>query len=172
MKLFYICTLLVALAYTTNAQTIYTTTTDPNHPEQKMLVGAITSALLSADTAAFKWYADSYKYYTPDANTVAIFKQHAQLQFIIFGGTWCEDTQTILPKFFKLQQLALIPDSNITFFAVDRNKKVASNLTQALGITNVPTIIVYKNGKEIGRVVEYGKTGKWDAELAEAIKAN
>ncbi len=171
MKQLFFCTLLIALACNTIAQSTYTTTTDPNHPEQKMLVGVITNALISTDTA-FKWYADSYKYYTPDANTVAIFKQHNQLQFVLFGGTWCEDTQTILPKFFKLQALALIPDSNITFFAVDRNKKTYGNVAQALNITNVPTIIVYKNGTEIGRVVEYGKTGKWDAELAEAIKAN
>ena len=38
-----------------------------------------------------------------------------------------------------------------------------------MNITNVPTIIVMKNGKEIGRVVEYGKTGKWDKELAEIV---
>jgi hypothetical protein len=27
-------------------------------------------------------------------------------------------------------------------------------------------VILMKNGKETGRVVEYGKTGKWDKELA------
>jgi len=30
--------------------------------------------------------------------------------------------------------------------------------------------IVMKDGKEVGRVVEYGKTGKWDVELAELLK--
>jgi hypothetical protein len=44
------------------------------------------------------------------------------------------------------------------------------NLNDAFKITNVPTIIVMKDGKEIGRVVEYGKTGKWDVELAELLK--
>jgi hypothetical protein len=29
---------------------------------------------------------------------------------------------------------------------------------------------VMKDNKEIGRVVEYGKTGKWDVELAEILK--
>ncbi|MBK7347662.1 MAG: hypothetical protein IPI98_12365 [Chitinophagaceae bacterium] len=39
------------------------------------------------------------------------------------------------------------------------------NLTAAFNIINVPTIIVMKEGKEVGRVVEYGKTGQWDKEL-------
>ncbi len=38
-----------------------------------------------------------------------------------------------------------------------------------MGITNVPTIIVLKNGKEVGRVVEYGASGKWDEELASLL---
>jgi len=29
-----------------------------------------------------------------------------------------------------------------------------------------------KNGKELGRVVEYGKTGKWDKELADIINSH
>jgi len=27
-----------------------------------------------------------------------------------------------------------------------------------------------KDGKEVGRVVEYGKTGKWDTELGQILK--
>ena len=33
----------------------------------------------------------------------------------------------------------------------------------------VPTIIVMKNGREIGRVVEYGKYGSFDKELGEIL---
>jgi hypothetical protein len=40
-------------------------------------------------------------------------------------------------------------------------------LSEALGVVNVPTIIVMKEGKEVGRVVEYGKTGVWDKELGD-----
>jgi thioredoxin-like negative regulator of GroEL len=42
-------------------------------------------------------------------------------------------------------------------------------LSEAFGITNVPTIIVMKNGKEVGRVVEYGHTGLFDKDLAEIL---
>jgi hypothetical protein len=62
------------------------------------------------------------------------------------------------------------PDSAISFYGVDRDKNTIGNISHAFNITNVPTIIIMKSGKEIGRVVEYGKTGKWDMEIAEMIK--
>lgn len=147
------------------AQTGFSITTDPKHPEKKMLVGAITKEHLSTDTA-FGWYAQSYRYYSPDSATVAAFKANQHCRFIVFGGTWCEDTQNILPKFFKLMEQANIPSEHLSLFAVDRDKKVFGNLTSAMQILNVPTFIVMKNGKEVGRVVEYGSTGNWDKELA------
>ena len=55
---------------------------------------------------------------------------------------------------------------------VNRDKKALGHIAEAFGIINVPTIIVMKDGKELGRVVEYGKTGKWDNELAEIVNAN
>ena len=91
---------------------------------------------------------------------------------IAFCGTWCEDTQSIMPKFFKLQEMSGVPDNNITLFGVNRMKISLGHIAEALGVINVPTIIVMKDGKELGRVVEYGKTGKWDKELADIINGN
>lgn len=65
-----------------------------------------------------------------------------------------------------------VPDENIILFGVNRSKLALGHIAEALGIINVPTIIVMKDGKELGRVVEYGKTGKWDKELAEIIHKN
>jgi hypothetical protein len=55
---------------------------------------------------------------------------------------------------------------------VDRSKKTIQHLSEAFNILNVPTIIVLKDGKEIGRVVEYGKTGMFDKELGEIISGH
>jgi hypothetical protein len=51
-------------------------------------------------------------------------------------------------------------------FGVNRAKTSLGNIAKAFNIINVPTFIVMKDGKEVGRVVEYGKTGKWDKEIA------
>ncbi len=161
--------ILVMLNIASFSQTQYEVIADPNHPENKILKGVINKDLIKKDTT-FKWYANNQKAYgKPDTAIVGIFRSDSAVKYIIFGGTWCEDTQSILPKFFMLQEKAGIADSRITFFGVDRQKQSYGNITSAMNITNVPTIIVMKNGKEVGRVVEYGKTGKWDKELAEIV---
>ena len=160
---------LISLSYLVNAQQ-YEISQDTKHPEVKVLRGIINKYLVQNDTS-FRWYNTNQKFYGPDSSTLnAMERTKGKLQFVLFGGTWCEDTQFILPQFFKLQEMSGVPDSVITFFVVNRAKKSLSNITDAFGITNVPTIIIMKDGKEKGRVVEYGKTGKWDKELAEIIK--
>lgn len=143
---------------------------DPNHPEQHLFNGIITKYALANDST-YKWYRSSQSSYTPSAeNKLALEQAKGKVKFVVFGGTWCEDTQFVLPKFFKWQEQAGYPDAGISFFAVDRNKKTIGGIADAFNITNVPTIIVMKDGKEVGRVVEYGKTGQWDKELSELIK--
>jgi len=135
----------------------------------KILKGFITKKEISTDTA-FAWYAQTQKGYTPNAD---VTKQYAaykdSVNIIVFGGTWCGDTQNLLPKFFATTDAAGFPDNRITLIGVDRNKKTFYNLTDAFAVTNVPTFIVMKNGKEIGRVVEYGKIGSPEKEVGEII---
>ena len=148
------------------AQAQYEASQDPKHPEVKVVRGLVNKYLIQNDTA-FKWFSPSQGYYKPDTATLNAFERaKGKYQFVIFGGTWCEDTQFILPKFFKLQEASGIPDDAITLFGVNRAKNSLGNIAKAFNIMLVPTIIVMKDGKEIDRVVEYGKTGKWDKELA------
>ena len=158
--------LFIGAASSLFAQAQYEASQDPKHPEVKVVRGLVNKYLIQNDTA-FKWYSPSQGYYKPDTATVNAFERaKGKYQFVIFGGTWCEDTQFILPKFFKLQEASGIPDDAITLFGVNRAKTSLGNIAQAFNIKLVPTIIVMKDGKEIDRVVEYGKTGKWDKELA------
>ena len=154
-----------------DAQAQYEISQDTKHPEIKVLRGIINKYLVQNDTAFSKWYTYNQSIYSPDTATLNVFERNkSKLSFIVFGGTWCEDTQFVLPRFFKLQEMSGVSDGMISFFGVNREKKTLGNLADAFGITNVPTIIVMKEGKEIGRVVEYGKTGRFDKELADMMK--
>jgi len=165
--------MLFSVSSVLSAQAEYEITKDPNDGKVKILRGTINKYLIQNDTA-FKWYIPNQQNYKPDTAIVnALAKvSGAKMQLIVFGGTWCEDTQSILPKFFKLQEMSGVPDNVITLFGVNRMKVSLGHIAEALGVINVPTIIVMKEGKELGRVVEYGKTGKWDKELADIINGN
>lgn len=110
--------------------------------------------------------------YTPDSKALQLLREKGDsLQFVIFMGTWCEDSRFVVPRLFHLFDAAGYPKEKLTLIACDRNKKTLGNLQDAFNVKNVPTVIVMKNGKEIARVVEYGSTGLVDKELAEQILA-
>ena len=164
----HVLSLLLCIGATTGlfAQAQYEASQDPKHPEVKIAKGLVNKYLIQNDTA-FKWFKQNQSGYRPDTATLNAFERaKGKYQFVVFGGTWCEDTQFILPKFFNLQEKSGTPDEVITFFGVDRSKNALGNIAKAFNVTLVPTIIVMKDGKEIDRVVEYGKMGKWDKELA------
>ena len=159
----------VAVQITLKAQVPYTIS--PDQEKGGLIYKGVINKYTLINQQTFKWYNANQISYKPDDSLLTAFENSkTKIHFILFGGTWCDDTQFIIPKFFKIQELSGLPDAAISFFAVDREKQCIGNISSAFGITNVPTIIVMKNGKEIGRVVEYGKSGKWDMDLMELVK--
>jgi thiol-disulfide isomerase/thioredoxin len=143
----------------------------PDNNGGKILKGIISRQLLENDTS-FKWYATNLKGYSPNADAITALRKYSDsIQLIIFLGTWCEDSHYIIPKLFGLLDAAGFSKDKVSLIGADRNKKTLSHLAEAMGIINVPTIIVMKNGKELGRVVEYGKYGMFDKELGEIINS-
>jgi thiol-disulfide isomerase/thioredoxin len=170
-SLFALITILTSCTSSTKkmAQVDYATSRDEGHEgNAKILKGTINRSLLESDTA-FKWFGDNMKYAQPDANAVAAFtKNKDKFSVIVFGGTWCHDTQNLLPTFYKLIDKSGFPADKVYLIGVDRAKTTTHRLHTTYQITNVPTfILIDNNGKELGRVVEYGKTGTPDKELGE-----
>lgn len=162
-----ILSLLLMGALAAKAQQPYAVYTE--QPGEKTYKGFITREILQADSS-FTWYKSNLQGYTPQAAAVeALKRQKDSIHILAFMGTWCGDSHFIIPKFFALADAAGFSNDRITLLGVDRAKKTYSHLTDALNVTNVPTLIVYKNGKELGRVVEYGKYGMFDKELGEII---
>ncbi len=132
----------------------------------KYYKGIISGELIESDTA-MKWWAANKSSYTPNAAAVAGIKAQADsIRFMVFMGTWCEDSHFVIPRFFSLLQAAGYPATNVSMIGTDRNKKAPGNLTETFSVKNVPTIIVLKNGRELGRVVEYGSSGLYDKDLS------
>ena len=103
-----------------------------------------------------EWFNPGYKDYTPDTKTVKEIKKHLKgITIKAFMGTWCGDSRRETPHFYKIMDTAGFDYKNLTMVAVNRDKETPDHLEEGMNITNVPTFIFYKKGKEIGRFVEY-----------------
>lgn len=166
MKKILFSLLLAAAAVTVQAQSAEVST---DMTGQKVLRGFMTRAQVEQDPA-FPWFAENFKDYTPPTATVDAFKAAKDsIHILAFAGTWCPDTKYVLPRFYALTDAAGLTADRVTLVGVDRDKKTVHSLAEAFNVVNVPTLIVLKNGKEIGRVVEYGTTGQFDKELGEIV---
>ena len=148
------------------SQTQYTISNDGTN---KILKGILSRDLIEKDST-FTWCRKNRAGYVPNQFTVSTLKKNkSQVQLIVFGGTWCDDSKNILPKLFSILDAASFPSNQLTIVGVDRDKKSISNLSEELHIENIPTLIVFKDGKEAGRVIDYGKEGHWDEEIGNIV---
>lgn len=166
-KAFFILSIFL-LIQSTHAQTAFVSMDNEGN---KVIKGFMSVDSISADPA-FGWFAKNKSDYKPYAKALeTLTKNKDSLSFIFFAGTWCHDSHFVLPRFYALTEAAGIPQNKITLLGVDRNKKTVQNLSETFNITLTPTILVLKGGKEIGRVIEYGKGGMFDKELGEIVAA-
>lgn len=103
-----------------------------------------------------KWYSLGLQNYELDAETLNNinnnFADKESISIKIFFGTWCSDSRRELPRFMKI--LNFLGMKNFEIVGLDRDKKSPKKLEKGMNIHHVPTFIIYKNGKELNRIVE------------------
>lgn len=139
-------------------------------PQEKSLIGFLSKDILQTDST-FGWFQENYKAYQPYNAALVTCKQYRDsIQILAFMGTWCDDSHFVIPRLYALASQAELDEKRIVLLGVNRKKETWGDLTKTFGVVNVPTLIVLRDGKEIGRVVEYGKYGQFDRELGEIIQ--
>ena len=119
------------------------------------LVGFANKESFSDD--AYKgWFTRNYDSYKTDKATIDALKKSLKGYKVKgFMGTWCGDSKRETPRFYKVLEEAGFNLKNVELVTVNRSKRTPDNLQEGLDIKRVPTFIFYKNGKEVGRYVEY-----------------
>lgn len=69
-------------------------------------------------------------------------------------GNWCSDSQREVPHLLRMLETAPMKGVPVTFYLVNEDKFCPDPEVQALKANYVPTIIFYRDGKELGRIVE------------------
>ena len=121
----------------------------------EMLLGETNRAGLQMD--AFKeWFNPGYSEYNVDSETLASLKPLLKdINITVFMGSWCEDSHRDVPQLYKILDEAKFDESKLKVISVDEDKLTPEGFEKDMDIQNVPTIILYKNNKELGRIVEY-----------------
>jgi thiol-disulfide isomerase/thioredoxin len=107
------------------------------------------------DESVNAWFYGGANAYEPREAAISVLRRvWGPYRFVVFMGTWCEDTQDLLPKFYKILNQAGIDLHAVEMYGVDRNKKSLHLEEVAYKITHVPTFIVLRQNREVGRITE------------------
>jgi len=103
-----------------------------------------------------EWFTPNYASYLTDKEVMAkLTPLLKDITIKAFMGTWCGDSQEQTPVFYKILDEAGFNYNHLELITVNRSKVTPDNLQEGFNIERVPTFIIYKNDKEIGRFVEY-----------------
>lgn len=118
------------------------------------------------------WYDENYTIYPIDKTALEGLKKGKinSYNIIVFLGTWCGDSKRNFPRLMKILDETKFPESKLQIIGVNRQKQAPDGEEVKYNITHVPTIIVEKYGKEIGRITEEPETGFIEKDLLNIIK--
>jgi hypothetical protein len=102
-----------------------------------------------------EWFKEYYQIYEPDQSVLNQLKLKQEgIEILIILGTWCSDSQEQVPKFFKILDKIKFDKKSVQLICVSSDKEAGAVETANYNIQRVPTFIVYRKGREIGRIVE------------------
>ncbi len=104
------------------------------------------------------WFNNNFDTYKVDKPTIEKLKPLLKNVTIkTFMGTWCGDSRRETPTLYKILDEADFNYNNFTLITVSRQKDTPLGFEKGMDIQYVPTIIFYRDGKEIGRYVEFAQ---------------
>jgi len=126
---------------------------DPKN-QKEMLVGLCNRHGL--ESAPFsEWFNKEYTNYQPDTLTLDLLKDQMKgVRIVLVMASWCGDSRREVPRFYKILDYLDFKAKRMKVISTDREKKAGKVPVEELKIQLVPTFVIYKNDKELGRIIE------------------
>ncbi len=108
-----------------------------------------------------------YETAQPDAAVMDKIASHLadSLRIDVYLAFWCKDSKNNLPPFIKIVEEIGEDRCEVNYFTVERKaSREEKYFVDELKIERIPTFIFYRDGEEIGRIIENP-----EASLAEDI---
>ncbi len=123
----------------------------------EQLLGQLTEEALSSPPFR-QWYTRSLDAYQPDKTVLSGINNLRDYEIEVFMGTWCSDSQREVPRLMRILRELRFPRDQLAIVGVNRTtnqlKQSPNGEEAGKNIHRVPTIIFYKDGEEVSRIVE------------------
>ena len=140
---------LIISCSTTLNQTVY-----DKQSKTRILVGLSNRGRLQQNPFS-GWFNNEYDAYALNKEAIqGINNDSENLSIKLFMGTWCRDSRREVPRIYRILDAAGFDESRLTLINLNREKNSPGEEEVGLNIHHVPTVILYNNGNEIGRIIE------------------
>ncbi|MFA5417687.1 MAG: thioredoxin family protein [Bacteroidales bacterium] len=145
--------LLIAIGFLGYGQTVNKVILDPTI-NKEVMIGYCNKSGLEKGVFA-DYFNRGFEKYNPSKKYIDRLKPVIdKVEFTVVMGTWCGDSQLQVPRFYKILSELGYSDKRVKLIGVDHNISAILVDIKDLNIERVPTFILYKNGLEIGRIIE------------------
>lgn len=134
-----------------------------SHSSDSYFVGEISSTDIMTSFVQFKKHQDDVIYNEAQLSKLKPFKQNIEIK--VYFGQWCHDSQREVPRLIKLFEQLNQDNFKLWYYGVDLKKSDPLGLAKADNLRRTPTIIVYQDGKELGRILEVPRVD-WATDIA------
>lgn len=91
------------------------------------------------------------------------------IEIEVYFGQWCHDSQREVPRLIKLIQQVDNPNISLYLYGLDIRKSDPKGQAKANQIKRTPTVIVKKDGEELGRFLEFPQTN-WATDISSLLQ--
>ncbi len=101
------------------------------------------------------WFEGDFLSYQPEIQYIEPMRSVVkEVRIVCVLATWCGDSKREVPRFLKILQALNVDPTRVEFYGVDRSKVSPGGETLSFGIEKVPTFLFFRDGRELGRIVE------------------
>lgn len=132
-----------------------------DHNNLEMHIGPIESSQLLNNYPIFDEHKKDNEQPASNEEVAELAKQLHNRELVVVFGTWCHDSQREVPRLLNLIERVRLshPEVSFTtrFHAVAPTEQRDPAITEKYQFKYVPTIMLFDNGREMGRIVERTK---------------
>jgi thiol-disulfide isomerase/thioredoxin len=122
--------------------------------QDEFLTGPVTESQIR-EISIFDVYTVRYQ---PNESLIKKLNAVQDSIFIdVYMGTWCHDSKREVPALFKIMETLDNPLFSASYTALEYRRRGPKEIIEENNIKRTPTFIIYKNGKEVGRIIEEAK---------------